>query len=151
MKDPGFRPADPLPPQAPRERRARHFPRSARLLLVALLMLVAATGFLAFVVGVVGMLVMKQQDLWGWLALAGLGVLVVSRVVAFFLADMLTCPLCHGSVMKARRCHKHADAFRLWPLSYRASAALSLLTTFGFRCMYCGTSFRLGRRRSQVH
>jgi hypothetical protein len=149
MKDPGFRPADPLPSQAPRERRKRHFPRSARLFVVALLMLAAFLGFLAFAAGVAGMMLTRQQT-WGWLALLGLGVFVTSRVIVFFMADSLNCPLCHGAVMKVRRCRKHDDAFRLWPLSHRASAVLSLLTTFSFRCMYCGTSYRLGRRRSQV-
>lgn len=150
MKDPGFRPAEPLPSQAPRERRKRHFPRSAKLFLVALLMMAAFLGFLAFLAGAIGMAI-TRAEMWGWLALAGLGTIVVSRVVVFVLADSLNCPLCHGAVMKVRRCRKHQDAFRLWPLSHRASAVLSLLTTFGFRCMYCGTGYRLGRRRSQVH
>ncbi|MES2596592.1 MAG: hypothetical protein V4662_14705 [Verrucomicrobiota bacterium] len=149
MKDPGFRAADPLPSQAPRERRKRHFPRSAKLFVVAVLMFTAFLGFLAFVAGVIGMAA-TQAPMWGWLALSGLGTFVVSRVAVFFMADTLNCPLCHGAVMKERRCRKHEDSFRLWPLSHRASAVLSLLITFGFRCMYCGTSYRLGRRRSQV-
>lgn len=149
MKDPGFRPADPLPSQAPRERRKRHFPRSMKLFCVAFLMFTAFLGFLAFVAGVTGMAA-TQARTWGVLALAGLGTFAFSRVVVFLLADSLNCPLCHGAVMKERRCRKHDDAFRIWPLSYRASAVISLLITFGFRCMYCGTSYRLGRRRSQV-
>jgi hypothetical protein len=145
MKDPGFQPAEPRPIEAPRERRARHFPRSGRLFVVALLMLVAFAGGLAFVLGVSGLLMTQNRD-WGWLALGGLGVVVIARGIVFIISDALHCPLCHGAVMRERRCHKHADAFRLWPLSHRASAVLSLLTTFGFRCMYCGTAFRLGRR-----
>ncbi len=120
-----------------------------KLFLVAVLMFAAFLGFLAFVVGVIGMAA-TQARVWGVPALAGLGTFAFSRGVVFLLADSLNCPLCHGAVMKERRCRKHQDAFRLWPLSYRASAVLSLLVTFGFRCMYCGTSYRLGRRRSQV-
>lgn len=147
MKDPGFRPAEPRPREESRERRVRHFPHSARLLIVALLLFLAFVGFLAFLGGAVGM-VMTRLPGWGWLALGGLASVAIIRVLVFIIGDELTCPLCHGAVMRHRHCHKHVDAFRLWPLSHRASAVLSLLTTFGFRCMYCGTAFRLGRRRS---
>jgi hypothetical protein len=146
MKDPGFRPAEPRPREESRERRVRHFPHSARLLVVALLLFLAFVGFLAFVAGAVGMMATRLPE-WGWLALGGLGVVVITRVVVFIIGDLLTCPLCHGAVMRQRRCHKHADALRLWPLSHRACAVLSLLTTFGFRCMYCGTAYRLGKRQ----
>ena len=65
MKDPGFQPADPRPIEAPRERRARHFPRSGRLFVVAVLMLVAFVGALAFIAGVTGMFIdaTKKIDL----------------------------------------------------------------------------------------
>lgn len=147
MKNPGFLPAEPRPIESPRARRARHFPRSGRLLLVALLLMLSGVGLLAFLAGVVG-LGLTQLPLWGWLALGGIGLFAFTRSLVFILADALTCPLCHGTVMKLRNCRKHDQAFRLWPLSHRASAVLSLLLTFGFRCMYCGTPYRLGRRRS---
>jgi hypothetical protein len=146
MKDPGFQPAEPRPIEAPRERRARHFPRSGRLFIVAVLMIVALVASLVFLAGLAALLVTQDRD-WGWLALGGLGGVVLARGIVFILSEALNCPLCHGAVMRVRHCHKHADAFRLWPLSHRASAVLSLLTTFGFRCMYCGTAYRLGRRR----
>jgi hypothetical protein len=41
------------------------------------------------------------------------------------------------------RCHKHVNAQRLPPLTYRATAVLAVLFTLSFRCMYCGTRFRL--------
>ena len=145
MKDPGFQPAEPRPIEAPRERRVRHFPRSARLLLVAVLLAFSLMSFLIFITALGALLVTQNRD-WGWLALAGLGLFAIARGIVFIIGDALTCPLCHGTVMRERRCHKHADAFRLWPLSHRASAVISLLTTLGFRCMYCGTAYRLGRR-----
>lgn len=145
MKDPGFQPAEPRPIEAPRERRVRHFPRSGRLLLVALLLALAFTAFLAFLAGIGALWVTQNRD-WGWLALGGLGLFAIARGIVFIIGDALTCPLCHGTVMRERRCHKHADAFRIWPLSHRTSAVISLLTTLGFRCMYCGTAYRLGRR-----
>jgi hypothetical protein len=148
MKDPGFQPADPRPMEAPRERRPRHFPRSGRLLLVAVLLFMAFVGFTGFFAGVV-MLGVTQERAWGWPALGCLAGFALARALVFVLADALTCPLCHGTVMKERRCRKHDDAFRLWPLSYRASAVLSVLGRGMFRCMYCGTLWRLGRKRRE--
>jgi len=144
MKHPGFQAAEPKPLEAPRVRSARGYHRPGRLLLVAVLLLLAFCGALAFVTGVGG-LVLTDEKLWGWLALAGLGLFTVSRVTVFIMAKVLTCPLCHGTVMHEKRCHKHANAFRLWPFTFRASAVIALLTTGSFRCMYCGTPWRLRR------
>ena len=92
MKNPGFQPAEPRPREESRERRVRHFPRSARLLVVALLLLLSFVAFVSFVVGAVGM-VMTRLPEWGWLALGGLGVMVVTRGVVFIIGDSRTCPL----------------------------------------------------------
>lgn len=144
MKKPGFEAADPQPIEAPRTRRARAFHRRGRLVLVALLLVLAFVGFIAFALGVVEMLRTQNRD-WGWVALTGLGIFVLTRLVVFVLAGTLSCPLCHGTVMHEKRCHKHRDALRIGPLSYRASAVLSLLFTGTFRCIYCGTPWRLRR------
>jgi hypothetical protein len=145
MKDPGFQPAEPRPIEAPRERRVRHFPRSWRLFIIAVLMLAAFVGALVFLVGLTGLL-MTQDRYWGWLALCGLAWVALTRGIVFIFGDGLNCPLCHGAVMREQPCHKHAHAFRIWPLSHRTSAVISLLTTLSFRCMYCGTAYRLGKR-----
>ncbi len=144
MKQPGFQASEPQPLETSRTRRARGYHRPGRLLLVALLLVLALLGSLAFLCGVAAMMLTGVRE-WGWLALAGLGVFAVSRVAVFALAAALNCPLCHGTVMNEKRCRKHDNAFRLWPLSYRASAVISLLFTGTFRCMYCGTQWRLKR------
>ncbi len=123
-------------------RRPRGFHRPGRLVVVALLLLVAMGGFATFGFGVVEMMHLGEPT-WGWVALGGMAVFALARLGVFLLSRSLTCPLCHGPVMQERRCRKHADAFRLWPLSYRASAVLALLCTAAFRCMYCGTGFRM--------
>ena len=144
MKQPGFQAAEPQPLETNRSRRARSYHRPGRLLLVAFLLLLAFVGFVAFGVGIVQM--MRSDDpQWGWLALGGVGLFTLTRIAVFFLSSTLTCPLCHGTVMHERRCRKHEKAFRLKPLSYRASAVIALLTTATFRCMYCGTAYRLRR------
>ncbi len=144
MKQPGFQAAEPQPLESNRTRQARSYHRPGRLLLVAFLLLLAFIGFAALIIGIVQML-FSEASTWGWLALAGVGLFTVTRVAVFLLSASLTCPLCHGTVMHERRCRKHEKAFRLWPLSYRASAVLSLFTTASFRCMYCGTAYRLRR------
>lgn len=144
MKQPGFQAAEPQPLETNRSRRARSYHRPGRVLLVAFLLLLAFVGFVAFGIGVVQM-TRSDDPQWGWLALGGLGLFTLSRITVFFLASSLTCPLCHGTLMHERRCRKHEKAFRLKPLSYRASAVISLLTTTTFRCMYCGTAYRLRR------
>jgi predicted RNA-binding Zn-ribbon protein involved in translation (DUF1610 family) len=149
MKQPGFQASEPKPIEITRTRRARGYHRPGRLLLVALLLLLAFLSFLAVIAGVAMMFVTDVRE-WGWLALAGLGLFALSRAAVFMLASALNCPLCHGTVMHEKRCRKHDDAFRLWPLSYRASAVLSLLFTASFRCMYCGTAWRLRRTTRDV-
>jgi hypothetical protein len=144
MKQPGFQASEPKPLEAPRIRSARGYHRLGRLLQVVLLLTLAFFGSLAFLIGAAG-LMLTEKPLWGWLALGGLGTFTVCRVSVFVLSKTLTCPLCHGTVMHEKRCRKHANAFRIWPLSYRASAVISILFTASFRCMYCGTPWRLQR------
>ena len=139
---PTFRAAAPLPVETPRMRRARAFPRPVRLVVVALLLFAAFVGFAAFLWGLAGMLTNGTREA-GVLALTGIAVLMTARISAFALSRSLVCSLCHGTVMQEKRCQKHADAFRLPPLSHRASAVASTLTTGTFRCMYCGTAYRL--------
>ena len=79
----------------------------------------------------------------GYYALASLGAFIALRFVAFVKARHLTCQLCHGTVMQANTCHKHRDAHRIPLLGYFWTAALDVVTKAGFRCMYCGTAYRL--------
>lgn len=110
--------------------------------LASLLLLIAFLGFAGF--GVLGVALAATGNRWlGVLSLASLGIFLVSRGLAFVLCRDLHCPLCHGTVLSEKRCRKHARAHRLPPLSFRATAALSALSTLAFRCMYCGTRFRL--------
>ncbi len=80
---------------------------------------------------------------WGVYALVCIGTFVFARLTAAWHTHRLTCPLCHGTVLHEKRCHKHRDAQKLPLIGYRATAVLSLLCTARFSCMYCGTLFRL--------
>lgn len=137
-----FRAADPVPLDATRVRKSRGYNRPGRLFLVASLLLIAFVGFITFLVSCV-QLFRTEDAFWGWVGLVGLGTFASTRILVFILARSLTCSLCHGTVMHEKRCRKHADAFRLWPLTHRGSAVVSLICTWTFRCMYCGTPYRL--------
>lgn len=127
-----------------RVRRPRSFHRSWRLWWVSLLHLLSwlsMAGFIGFgiALAVTGE---RQHGLWSLLLLL---VFVITRTMAFLFSRHLFCPLCMGRVMGSVRCHKHAKAQRIPPLSYRATAVLAVLFTLSLRCMYCGTRFRLRR------
>lgn len=133
------------PAAAPtRVRRARAFPRPVRFIIVSLLLLIAFLGFTAFV-GFAALLVLDGSRHLGVWALAGFGAFAAARISAFVLGRRLTCPLCHGTVLHAKSCRKHAEASKLPLLSHRASVVMTALGTGIFRCMYCGTPFRLKR------
>jgi hypothetical protein len=84
-----------------------------------------------------------RESCSGIASLVACSIFIVSRLLAFILSRHLCCPLCMGKVMASVRCHKHVNAQRLPPLTYRATAVLAVLFTLSFRCMYCGTRFRL--------
>jgi len=125
-----------------RARRSRHFQRPGRMLLVALLLGIAFVAFSVFAVGSVTLILSDHHES-GIAALVGLSVFGIARLLAFLLSRSLTCPLCHGPVMHEKRCHKHSEAQRLPMMSYRGTVVLAVLFTLGFRCMYCGTPYRL--------
>lgn len=125
-----------------RQRRSHTFHRPWRIWIVSLLFVVFAVSFTAFLTAAIVLPITGQR----WIGIAALAcalVSVVSRFAAFVLSRDLHCGLCHGTVMSEKRCRKHTDAVRLRPLGYRATAVLSVLFTLSFRCMYCGTRFKL--------
>jgi hypothetical protein len=112
------------------------------VLVVAALLWVAICGGIAFIWGTVELLRTDDRE-FGLIALIGLGAFALGKGLVFVLSRSLVCPLCHGTVMHEKRCQKHAGAQRLPLLSYRATAAAAVLCTGAFRCMYCGTAYRL--------
>lgn len=137
-----FQAAEPQPLAKARVRRSRHHPRSGRLLSVSLMLALSWAGVAVFLFS--GFRLLQTDDIaQGWLALGGLAGFALGSLGSFILGRHVNCTLCHGPMLHEKRCHKHADAFRLTPLSYRSSTVVSLLSTGTFRCMYCGTPFRL--------
>lgn len=127
-----------------RVRRARQYPCPGRLFLISFLWILSSLTFLGFVGLVTVMLINEQRELGLW-AIGVLGAFALMRLVVFILAPGLHCTLCHGTVVHSRGCRKHDKGTKLPLLSHRASTALSVFFTGRFRCMYCGTPFRVWR------
>lgn len=108
----------------------------------ALLLFTAFVAFIGFA-WFAGELLLTGERMCGFLALGSLGVFGSARVLAFLNNRHLTCTLCHGTLLHEKRCRKHAGATRIPGLSYRAATVVKTLFTGGFRCMYCGTHYRL--------
>lgn len=127
---------------AARVRRSRAFHRPWRIWFVSLLLALSFVSFCGFI-GLAAALPVTGSRLIGVGSLLCLALFIASRLGAFVLSSHLHCGLCRGAVMSEKGCRKHVDAVRIRPLSHRATAVLSVLFTLSFKCMYCGTRFRL--------
>lgn len=134
----------PSPPLAApvRQRRARHHPRAWSVVYGAFLLLLAFAGFLGFA-WFGGSLLLTGNRLFGLLALGHLTVFGGARLLAFLNNRQLSCTLCHGPLLHEKRCRMHPEATRIPGLSHRAATVVATLFTGGFRCMYCGTPYRI--------
>ena len=128
--------------------RSRSYPRSLGLLCGAFSSLVLWISTGASVLSLV-MIFSGEKDPWSLISMISLAALLVSLVITLVISLTQHCPLCHGTPLHSRSCPKHRLAQK-WPLlTYRATAVLKILTTFDFRCMYCGTPFRLFKKSSR--
>jgi hypothetical protein len=128
--------------------RSRSIPRSLSLLcgawsiFMVWLSVLAATGSLV-------MKLLGHPGPWGAASVVSLIVLAMSLVVSLGISLTRKCPLCHGTPLHSRPCPKHRLANRWPPLTHRATVVVRILTTLSFRCMYCGTPFRLFKKSSR--
>jgi len=106
------------------------------------LRITALAALVAFGFFFVQLMLTRNPEL-GYYALATLGAFIALRFTAFIKAQSVTCQLCHGTVLQANTCHKHRDAHRIPLLGYFWTAAFDVVTKGCFRCMYCGTAYRL--------
>jgi hypothetical protein len=129
--------------------RSRSYPRSLDLLIGAVSIFVLWISVLVTIVS----LAMKwsgRDQPWGTVSLVAMSVLGVSLVFSLCYSLTRKCPLCHGTPLHSRFCRKHRLASR-WPgLTYRFTTVLCILTSLSFRCMYCGTPFRLFKKSSRL-
>lgn len=109
------------------------------------MLLLAFLFFVAFLV--LGALMFARGDrAMGVWSLVCLGAFGLARLLAFVWSRGLACPLCHGTVLAEKGCRKHENAVKLPLLPHKSAVVLGVLFTLGFRCMYCGTAYRLWKR-----
>lgn len=131
--------------------RARAHPQPGRLVLGVLLDLSCKISALTGVVALVKFLLMRpslealspEASFWGSVLVVCVLAYFVFALWRFFHARKTLCSLCRGSVFHAQKSVKSRDATKFPGLSYGGSVALSLVCTGRYRCMYCGTPFRL--------
>jgi len=87
-------------------------------------------------------LLLSGERTHGYAALASFIGFRLARLLAFLNNRHLNCHLCKGTILHEKRCRKHANANRIPGLSHRAATFVKVLSTGGFRCMYCGTLYR---------
>lgn len=75
--------------------------------------------------------------------LGGLGISIVTGIIAFFKRRAANCPLCRGTPLINSGALPHSGAIRVRPLNHGMTATLSIITSQRFCCMYCGSGFDL--------
>jgi hypothetical protein len=87
----------------------------------------------------------QGDPLWAELALAGLVLYPVVAVCRYQHGRRTLCSLCHGPVFNAQSSVKSRHGTKIAGLDYRTSVVLALFFVGRYRCMHCGTPFRLRR------
>lgn len=128
--------------------RCRSYNRSFELLCGALSIFVLWISTITTICSL-AMLFTGHGQPWTMLSVISLSVLAVSLIVSLSISLTKKCPLCHGPPLHSRSCHKHRLADRWPPFTHRATVVLRILTSLTFRCMYCGTPFRLFKKSSR--
>lgn len=126
----------------PKLERARYYPRPGLVVYGASLLVAAFVCFMGFAWFTTELL-LSGERLHGYAALVSFLGFGLARLLAFLNNRHLNCNLCHGTILHEKRCRKHAKANRIPGLSHRAATVVKVLCSGGFRCMYCGTLYRL--------
>ncbi len=128
--------------------RSRSIPHSFELLCGAFSIFMLWLSTLGTVVSLV-MHFTGHGSPWVMLSIGSLAVMVVTLISSLSLSLTKKCPLCHGTPLHSRHCPKHRLAEHWPPFTRRATVVLRILTSLSFRCMYCGTPFRLFKKSSR--
>ena len=87
--------------------------------------------------------IMTGDRVWMQYALIAFVTFVIFQIASYSNGLHTHCPLCHGTPLHEKRCHKHRLANKFLFFNHKTSTILSILTRGRFNCMYCGTPFRL--------
>jgi len=125
--------------------RARPFHRPGRFLPVLLLQILGVALLVVAIIFLIKVFAEGGSKIHGMIFIGFLFGAIFVTIIRRVLEAKITCPLCHGTVLRPQRCRKHKNARRFPLFTHRATAVIELLTKMKFTCMYCGTPFRLKR------
>jgi hypothetical protein len=132
------------------KQRGRSIPHSGKILCGAWSLLIMWLSVWALVVSLV-MKSLGHHDPWTVVCLGATGAFIVSLVLSLLISLTVKCPLCHGTPLHSRfGCRKHRLADHWPPLTYRTAVVLRILVSLSFRCIYCGTPFRLFKKSARL-
>ncbi|MGB2401869.1 MAG: hypothetical protein ACPIA7_00515 [Akkermansiaceae bacterium] len=80
---------------------------------------------------------------------ACLGACIFSWLIAYMRRRSTLCPLCKSTPYLDNLAHKHGKAYRIKPLNHGTTAILTTTFFQRWRCMYCGTTFDLLKRKKR--
>ena len=132
------------------KQRSRSCPGSGGLFFGALSVVILWLSMAGLILSLV-MKTLGHHQPWTVLCIVFGGVSMAALAASLGFSLNVKCPLCHGTPLHSRHgCRKHRLSER-WPLlTRRATVVLRILTTLSFRCMYCGTPFRLFKKSSRL-
>ena len=145
------RPSKPVSSRRPhvadweRTQKPRAWRGQGRLIAIALLALTSYAALPATLYFTFRLLTGPAMGWEPW-TIFSLSALLLSLILGTLLSAMTKCSLCQGRPLLGTDCRKHQLANKIPGLTYRASAILHLIFTGKFRCMFCSTPFRLGRK-----
>jgi hypothetical protein len=87
--------------------------------------------------------IQSGERVWMEYALGAFVTFIIFQIASYSNGLNTHCPLCHGTPLHEKRCHKHRLANKFLFFNHKTSTILSILTRGRFNCMYCGTPFRL--------
>jgi len=89
---------------------------------------------------------MNQKDFVMY-GLLGAGAFLFFKVCFILSSKGTPCPLCRANHLASSRSSKHKDAYKILFLSYSSTAAVTAFFRGCVRCMHCGVTFSLSRKR----
>ena len=132
--------------ESPRRQSPRAFSGVLSLLVAFLWSLLGLLATISTIVALV-MFFLKKDSYFAYVFIVSLVAAIVFTVIRLIVTSKIKCGLCHGTIVHAKNCRKHKYAQK-WPLlSHRQTTLLQALFTGYFTCMFCGTPYRVGKKK----
>lgn len=104
-----------------------------------------AHSFMCASLGSIGYGIWKDEKNFMIYGVVGVVLCLLLKLCLYLACKATPCPLCRANHLANSRSNKHKDAYKIFLLSYGASAVVTALFIGCVRCMHCGVSFTLKR------